>query len=88
MKNSEILKRLFRDYTRKFLDKLVIALIFSLILAGSTSSIAYLLDPAIEKIPMRDMDQCQIMGAQWISSPRAFDGRYNYEKMAFICLEE
>ena len=50
MKNSEILKRLFRDYTRKFLDKLVIALIFSLILAGSTSSIAYLLDPAIEKI--------------------------------------
>ena len=45
-------------------------------------------DPAIEKIPMRDMDQCQIMGAQWISSPRAFDGRYNYEKMAFICLEE
>ena len=44
--------------------------------------------PAIEKIPMRDMDQCQIMGAQWISSPRAFDGRYNYEKMAFICLEE
>ena len=50
MKNSEILKRLFRDYTKKYLDKLVIALIFSLILAGSTSSIAYLLDPAIEKI--------------------------------------
>ena len=44
--------------------------------------------PAIEKIPMRDMDQCQIMGAQWVSSPRAFDGRYNFEKMAFICLEE
>ena len=50
MKNSEILKRLFRDYTKKYLDKLAIALIFSLILAGSTSSIAYLLDPAIEKI--------------------------------------
>ncbi len=50
MKNSEILKRLYRDYTRKFLDKFIIALIFSLILAGSTSSIAYLLDPAIEKI--------------------------------------
>ncbi len=50
MKNTEILKRLFRDYTKKYLDKLVIALIFSLILAGSTSSIAYLLDPAIEKI--------------------------------------
>ena len=50
MKNSEILKRLFRDYTRKFLNKFIIALFFSLILAGSTSSIAYLLDPAIEKI--------------------------------------
>ncbi len=46
------------------------------------------MDPAIEKIPMRDVDTCQIMGAQWISSPRAFDGRYNYEKMAFVCLEE
>ena len=50
MENFEILKRLYRDYTRKFLSKIVIAFILSLILAGSTSSIAYLLDPAIEKI--------------------------------------
>ena len=50
MENVEILKRLYKDYTRKFLSKIIIAFILSLILAGSTSSIAYLLDPAIEKI--------------------------------------
>ena len=50
MKNSEILKRLYKDYTKKYLNKIFIALIFSIIFAGSTSSIAYLLDPAIEKI--------------------------------------
>ena len=50
MKNSEILKRLYRDYTRKYLFRIIIAFILSLILAASTSSIAYLLDPAIEKI--------------------------------------
>ena len=50
MKNSEILRRLYIDYTRKYLNKILLALIFSIVLAGSTSSIAYLLDPAIEKI--------------------------------------
>ena len=50
MTNFEILKRLYRDYTKKFLPKIFIAFLFSLVLAGSTSSIAYLLDPAIEKI--------------------------------------
>ena len=50
MNNTEVLKRLYKDYTRKYLTKILLALIFSIILAGSTSSIAYLLDPAIEKI--------------------------------------
>ena len=50
MKNSEILKRLYRDYTKKYLNKMFLALLFALVLAGSTSSVAYLLDPAIEKI--------------------------------------
>ncbi len=50
MTNIEMLKRLYRDYTKKFLPKILIAFLFSLVLAGSTSSIAYLLDPAIEKI--------------------------------------
>ena len=50
MGKVEILKRLYRDYTKKYLTQIFIALLFSLVLAGSTSSIAYLLDPAIEKI--------------------------------------
>ena len=50
MKNSELLKRLYKDYTKKYLNKIFLALLFSVILAASTSSIAYLLDPAIEKI--------------------------------------
>ena len=50
MTNYEILKRLYVNYTKKYLNKILIALVFSIILAGSTSSIAYLLDPAIEKI--------------------------------------
>ncbi len=50
MTNYGILKRLYVEYTKKYLNKIFIALIFSIVLAGSTSSIAYLLDPAIEKI--------------------------------------
>ena len=50
MNNSEIFKRLYNDYTRKFLKKIFLAAFFSIIVAGSTSSIAWLLDPAIEKI--------------------------------------
>ena len=50
MTNNEILKRLYNDYTKKYLNKIFVALIFSIVLAGSTSAIAYLLDPAIEKI--------------------------------------
>ena len=50
MGKIEILKRLYNEYTKKYLSKILLALLFSLILAGSTSSIAYLLDPAIEKI--------------------------------------
>ena len=50
MKDTEILIRLYKDYTQKYLNKIFIALIFAIILAGSTSSIAYLLDPAIERI--------------------------------------
>ena len=50
MTNYEILKRLYVEYTKKYLNKIFIALIFSIVLAGSTSSIAYLIDPAIEKI--------------------------------------
>ena len=48
--NLDIIKRLYRDYTTNYLNKIILAIVFSLFVAGSTSSIAYLLDPAIEKI--------------------------------------
>tara|TARA_Y100000591_G_scaffold329704_1_gene358854 strand:+ start:2399 stop:4147 length:1749 start_codon:yes stop_codon:yes gene_type:complete len=50
MSNIEILKRLYKDYTKKYLSKIFLSVFFSLIVALSTSLIAYLLDPAIEKI--------------------------------------
>ena len=50
MTDIKILKRLFNDYTKKYIPKIFLALIFSLILAASTSSIAWLLDPAVEKL--------------------------------------
>ena len=50
MSNFEILKRLYKDYTKKYLHKIFLAVFFSILVAGSTSATAWLLDPAIEKI--------------------------------------
>ena len=50
MNKTLLLKRLYNEYTRHFLKKILIAVFFSTIVAASTSSIAWLLDPAIEKI--------------------------------------
>ena len=50
MKKVDILKRLFSEYTKKHLNKILLAIVFALLVAGSTSGIAYLLDPAIKKI--------------------------------------
>ena len=50
MKNSSILLRLYQNYTKKFLRNIIVSVFFTLIVAGSTASIAYLLDPAIKKI--------------------------------------
>ena len=50
MKKIDILKRLFSEYTKKHLNKILLAIVFALLVAGSTSGIAYLLDPAIKKI--------------------------------------
>ena len=50
MNNKQILGRLYNEYTKKFLSKIIIAAFFSILVAGSISSIAWLLDPAIEKI--------------------------------------
>ena len=45
-----ILKRLYFEYVRKHIKRILIALVLSLIVAGSTSGIAWLLDPAVKKI--------------------------------------
>ena len=60
MSKLEILKRLYQDYTKKFITSILGAIFFAILVAGSTSSIAWLLDPAIKKIFI-DKDQTLIM---------------------------
>ncbi len=60
MSNFEIIKRLYLDYSRKYIWQIVFSGIFSLVVAGATSAIAYLLDPAIKKIFV-DKDQTLIL---------------------------
>tara|TARA_B100001121_G_scaffold308284_1_gene331905 strand:+ start:472 stop:2211 length:1740 start_codon:yes stop_codon:yes gene_type:complete len=50
MTSFQIFKRLYKDYTKKYLPKIFLSVFFSLLLAGSTSAIAYLLDPAINEL--------------------------------------
>ena len=50
MSNIDILKRLYKNYTKFYLNKILLAVIFSILVAASTSATAWLLDPAIEKI--------------------------------------
>ena len=50
IKKTEIYRRLYKDYSRKYLDKIILSAFFSIIVAGSTSAIAWLLDPAIKKL--------------------------------------
>ncbi len=46
----QILKRLFNDYTKKYVKKIAVSVFFTILLAGSTSAVAYLLDPAIKQL--------------------------------------
>jgi len=50
MNKTRAFKRLYKDYTKKFIGKIILAAMFSILVAGSTSATAWLLDPAIEKI--------------------------------------
>ncbi len=47
---NTILRRLFNEYVKIHLKKIFLALLLSIIVAGSTSAIAWLLDPAVKKI--------------------------------------
>ena len=50
MTDKEIIKRLYKEYINRYLKKIFLALFFSIVIAGTTASIAWLLDPAIKKI--------------------------------------
>ena len=50
MNKSEIYKRLYKDYSKQYLNKIVLSALFSILVAASTSAIAWLLDPAINKL--------------------------------------
>ncbi len=50
MIKSEIYKRLYNDYSKKYLNKIFLSGLFSIFVAVSTSAIAWLLDPAIKKL--------------------------------------
>ena len=50
MSNTEILKRLYKDYTKRYIKRILLSVFFTIILAGSTSAVAYLLDPAIKQL--------------------------------------
>ena len=47
---KEIFKRLYKDYSKSYLGKMLLSALFSIFVAGSTSAIAWLLDPAIKKL--------------------------------------
>ena len=47
---KSLLLRLFKQYVKKHIKNILIALVLSIIVAGSTSGIAWLLDPAVKKI--------------------------------------
>ncbi len=50
MTSIDIIKRLYKDYTKKYLKKIIASVFFTVLLAGSTSAVAYLLDPAIKQL--------------------------------------
>ena len=50
MTDTQILKRLYKNYTKKYVKNILISVFFTVLLAASTSSVAYLLDPAIKQL--------------------------------------
>ena len=50
MTKSKIFRRLYKDYSKKYLSKIILSGAFAILVAASTSSIAWLLDPAIKKL--------------------------------------
>ena len=57
---KKIINRLLSSYVKKYFIRIFIALLLSLIVAGSTAAIAWLLDPAVKKIFI-EQDQTMII---------------------------
>ena len=51
-----IIKRLYREHIKRHFKRIILSLFLSIIVAGSTSATAWLLDPAVKKIFI-DKDQ-------------------------------
>ena len=45
-----ILKRLYNEYVKRYFKRIIVSLVLSLIVGGSTAATAWLLDPAVKKI--------------------------------------
>ena len=60
MTNKDTIFRLYQSYTKRFLGKIIISIFLSMLVAASTSSIAWLLDPAIKKLFI-EKDQALIL---------------------------
>ena len=61
MTNLELLLSLYKKYTSKYLGKIFLSIFFSALVAWSTALIAYLLDPAIEKIFIEKNERLMIL---------------------------
>jgi hypothetical protein len=73
MKKTIIFKRLYQDYSKKYLGKIIQSAFLSLLVAASTSSIAWLLDPAIKKI--------------FIEKDQSLSNYYSYRNNSSICIK-
>ena len=45
-----IIKRLYKEHIQFYLKRIILSLVLSICIAGTTSAIAWLLDPAVKKI--------------------------------------
>ena len=76
MTDIQILKRLYKDYTKNYLNKIFLSVFFTVLLAGSTSAVAYLLDPAIEKLFINQEQGLIYIIPAFISEPYTLFGRF------------
>ena len=58
---KKVLLRLYREYIKNYLGKIAISFLLSLGVAGSTAAIAWLLDPAIDKMFMEQDETMMVL---------------------------